>query len=373
MLELSPQRNQTLWMLYAADTLPEWQDTATETDTDDSGGAGPSAAGTWMAATGALTADETRALVALHTRLRGAGRPDLFRAARTEAPAPDVEAAQMYAALETRVSRVYELAAATLDGWAAELRRGQAPAWYKPATAALAGFMGGTLDGSLVVHLLPAAPDLNGRTWATFIGVGHRALLCGGPPARPDQLYEELIHLAAHGAQPAALDLLVAAFLATAEGRQLERQFEATPYAPRRRRLLDLADPGIDGYVREMVVHTLVYQGALRETGGLPSLDEYWRQVIEASGRILDDPDAGRTGDLYTAWILGGCAHLQPLARQYLAEGRRIDAPFVRAAFAAFELLHARWEQTLQREGGADPTAAVHPAGAPAARAGAWR
>lgn len=269
-------------------------------------------------------------------------------------------------------TEVFAAAAPVLDAWAAALRHGERPAWLTPARAALAGFMGATADDAITVFLLPAppagsfrapeapaaagssaspdspglsaAPAANGETWATFIGVGYRALWCGGAPFVHERLYEDLLHAAAHAAQPAVLDPLIAAFLDTPQGRRAAERVEGTPYAPRRRHIPELDDPGLNGYLREMIVHTLVYQGALREASGRPALDAHWRRIAADARRVLADPVLSRErAHFYDSWVLGGCAQLVPLARRSLAEGRPVDEVFVRAAVEAFESLYETW------------------------------
>ena len=348
MLTIEPDANERLWILYAAATYPQWrewwEDERPEAEVR------PRGAGSWIAA-GTLGSEEVAALARLHERLERSDRYAVIRPVREGEPVPDPAAEAAVAALEPRAAGVFAAAAPILQEWAETLRGGHRPAWFAPMQAALARFMGADVDCVLRVHLLPAGPDENGRTWTTFIGVGHRALECGGPAFGHDGLLEDLLHSAAHAAQPARLDPLVAAYLTTPEGGRLAEQFLATPYAARLRHVPEIASPGIEDLIGEYVVHSLVYQGALRQAGGLPALDEYWRDITEAAYRTLSDPVLGRQPrGLYNTWVLGGCARLQPVARRYLAHGWPLDEAFVRHAFEAFADLYGLWARTAPPE-----------------------
>jgi hypothetical protein len=89
-----------------------------------------------------------------------------------------------------------------------------------------------------------------------------------------------------HGAHTARLDPLIAARLASPEGRHLDGAFRATPYGIRLRDVPEIEDAGLRDLLTEVVVHALVYQGALREAGGLPPLDGYWRQVAASASGV---------------------------------------------------------------------------------------
>ncbi len=222
MLALHPVTSHEIWMLYRAsgDGVPGVPRAAATGDAEQ-----PQAA------------HEAHALATLRARLREAERQLLFRAARVGAPPPDEEVAAAYRALEPRAARTFEAAASVLDAWARALREGDRPSWFAAERDALARFMGGEADCAVRVFLLSAGPAANGLVWQTFIGVGYRALWCGGPPHVHEPLHEDLLHTAAHAAQSLALDPLIAAFLATDKGRRLEAAFERTPYAPRRRHI----------------------------------------------------------------------------------------------------------------------------------------
>jgi hypothetical protein len=321
MLTLVPRITERLWVLFAADTSPDWLEPG--------GRLRSAGAGHWVALSGGLSSAEADALRALRVRL---GQPDRHAIAR----------------------RVYAAAAAELAGWEGAVRDPTRPEWFAPMHAALVRFMGADPDRSIAVHLLPSDPQRNGRTWATFVGVGHRTLQCGGPASRPDGLLEDLLHGAAHGAQPARLDPLIDTLLATAEGRALDAQFRATPYGLALRDIPEIEDAGLRDLLGEYVVHALAYQGALREMGGLPALDDYWRNTEEAAHRALADPAAAPPpGGQYAVWVLGGCAALQPATREYLLAGRPLDGAYLRHAVAVYEDLYDRWRRGVQAAGDA--------------------
>jgi hypothetical protein len=312
----------------------------------------PVGAGHPVAGSGGLSRGEGAALRALRACLADPGRHAVVRPVR-EGQAPPGPPAGHLAALAGLAARVFAAAAPELRAWEGVLRDPARPDWFAPQHAALVRFMGADPDEAIAVHLLPAAPEAGGRPWAAFVGVGHRGLQCGGAPARPDLLLEDLLHRAAHGAQPARLDPLIAAFLATPEGRHLDGAFRATPYGVRLRDVPEIEDAGLRDLLTEVVVHSLVYQGALREAGGLPLLEGYWRQVAASARQALDDPAAPLPpGGHYAVWVLGGCAALQGLAREYLRAGQAVDGAFLRCAVADFEDALARWRRSEARSAG---------------------
>jgi hypothetical protein len=341
MLTLQPRLTERLWILYAADTASDWLVPG--------GGVRPVGAGHRVAANGGLSREEGAAVRALRTCLAGPGRYAVVRPVR-DGEAPPGPAAGPFAVLAPLAERVFAAATPELRAWDGVLRDPARPAWFAPQQAALVRFMGADPERAITVHLLPSAPEAAGRPWAAFVGVGHRALQCGGPPSRPDSLLEDLLHGAAHGAQPARLDPLIEAFLATPEGRGLDGAFRATPYGVRLRDLPELEDAGLRDLLTEVVVHALVYQGALREAGGLPLLDGYWRRVAASARRALADPAAPLPpGGPYAVWVLGGCAALQGLTRAYLRAGRPVDGAFLQRAVADFEEALARWRRSGPR------------------------
>jgi hypothetical protein len=339
MLTFEPRANERLWIVYAADTSGSWL--------EPDGGLRSAGAGHWVATTGGLSPAEAEALRALQARLSEPDRHAVIRPAR-DGELPSGPAGAAVAALEPLAGRVFGAAEAVLRGWEAALRDQSRPAWFEPMRAALVRFMGADPDRTIAVHLLPCGAEANGRLWSTFVGVGHRGLQCGGPAFRHDRLLEDLLHTAAHSAQPARLDPLLDAFLATPEGRDLDARFRSTPYGVRLREIPEIEDAGPRDLLWEYVVHALVYEGALREAGGLPAMDEYWRDVQETAHRVLDDPATPLPpGGHYAVWVLGGCAALQPAAREYLRAGRPLDEAFVRRAVAVFDDLYDRWQRPV--------------------------
>jgi hypothetical protein len=240
-----------------------------------------------------------------------------------------------------------------------------APLWVEPARRAANRFLGAAVgegeDLAVRLYLLPSEPERNGRFDTLSLGFPHTILECGAPPAEGmvERLYESLVHEAAHAGQGPRVDPLLDAHLATPEGRQHLARFVASPAAARQRRMSpgqsDAA--GFRRHLRETIVHTLVYEGALREATGRTALEDYWAGVGGRSRRVLDDPTGDWTSaDLYIGWILGGSAQLLPLARRYLAEGRPVDEAFVEAAFAAWDRLYGRWHAAA-----GDPAPPPHP------------
>ena len=337
---LEARRSPGLWLRFAAGTAAQWLPV-------DGGDPHPTGAGFWIAQT--LDAPERAALRTLCLPRDSASAHRVMLLARDwpdGSAASDVEADATHAlqVLTPRALRAFSAAGPLLSSWEALVPTAAPPVWFDLMRAALARFMGGARDLPIRVHLLPSSPDANGEPWRAFFGVGHKAVQIGSAPFIPETLWEDLLHSAAHAAQPLRLEPLMAEHLASADGQRLAAAFEETPYAPQLRQVPEIDEPDLRDLIRETIVHSLVYQGALRTTGGLPPLDDYWREVAATSSATLAGSSVTTEfSGLYNAWVLGGCALLQPLTQRYLDEGRPIDAAYLREAFAAFTTLESRW------------------------------
>ena len=251
--------------------------------------------GTWVTVAGGPTGDEAAALETLRPSCWCPGPPRCSgRCAR--APCRRSRRPAAIAALEPLAERVFAAAAR-----AGRLGRGAA----RPGATGMVradARRHGTLHGGRprLHHRRPPPP---GRRRPATGGVArvHRR----GPP-RAAVRRPGLPPGGAAGA-PAArrrprrparerLDPRVDAYLATPEGQVADRRFRETPYGVWLRDIPDLPDTGLRDLFGEGVVHALVYQGALREAGGLAPLDDYWRAGEARARRAFDDPAGAPDG-----------------------------------------------------------------------------
>jgi hypothetical protein len=181
---------------------------------------------------------------------------------------------------------VYAGAEPTLRRWQERL---QDPlGWVACMSEHLDRFFGLEDTYALTVHLLPSAPGWDGGTGGMLFGPGTATLECSGkPPERGEDVLPALLHEAAHAIhQPRVLDPLWERVRPTPLGERAVQQWARTP--------LPALHVDVTSYVGELVIHSLVPNGALLPACGLPPADAYWRRVrargasVRGSARALE-------------------------------------------------------------------------------------
>jgi hypothetical protein len=169
-----------------------------------------------------------------------------------------------------------------------------------------------------------------------FVEEGATTLGCSGM-IDEEGVFLTLLHEAAHSVhQRIVLNSLVDEVLNTSYGQNILGMFRESPVGK--------LGGGLRSYLGELVIHSLVPHGALRELCGLPSSDDYWKSVIENAQKLIRTPITG-WGDIYGVWVMNACAEMVPFGREYVAQQKQLDETFVYATLNAFERIYLRWQK----------------------------
>lgn len=177
-----------------------------------------------------------------------------------------------------------------------------------------------------------------------FVGPDAITLECSGWPLdKEETLLLTLLHEVAHAIhQRWVINPLVFEVITTPEAQQIVEEYGCSPIA-------NISDFPIDlsSYIGELVIHSLVPDGVLRELCGLRSSDEYWRSIYRRGKDVLEHPNAGwGAEDIYNAWVMMGAAAMVQIAREYIAERRGLDEAFIRSALITFRSLYDFWKRS---------------------------
>ena len=321
MLTLDPLIDRRLCRVFVIQTFTRWFGGVAREDYADA----------WLAATGALTPEESHAIEVLRAAMPRDRGCTVIRALALDDPtlAPALRAASD--ALAARAARIVEEAEPALRYWQRQLQ-GPFPAWYECMRETLDRFFGTSGMHPFRVYLLPSGKGSVSGNGDMFVENGATNLDCSGLDAGGlVAALTTVLHEGVHSIyQRLILTPLVDAAVDTPEGERMEalRRESPVPF-------------GLDSYVGELVAGALE-GGILREHCGLGSQPAHWQGVVERAYSILDD--ASFDGWDYDAWVGLGVESMIPVAAGYLSAGRAADAGLVREALTIFESTYRRWE-----------------------------
>lgn len=324
-MKLLPIVHDKLCRVYITQTLTRWHD----------GVARPEWANYWVERYGALTDDEAAATKVLREQLLEKGCAFIKEAMR-ENPTLNDASVKAFAALSHRVERIYQDAKPALLQWAERIAH-QPPEWFSRMSYGLDTFFHIRGDYELHIYLLPSPPRSNCGNGDMFVEEGAITLACSGMPLEDDGVFLVLLHEGAHSIhQKQILNPLVADLLDTPYGQRISEMYWNSPVGEL------IGD--LPSYIGELVIHSLVPYGALREFYGLGSSESYWNSIIKRAQELLHRATTD-WGDVYTAWVSAACAKMVPLGREYIVRQKPLDETFVYGALETFEGIYLRWQQ----------------------------
>jgi len=320
---LSPVVDERLCIVYIAQTFTRWHDGVARLDYADY----------WLQKYGDLTEQEASEAAFLRERLHKGGCTIISQAAK-ENPALDDGSIAAFTVLSSRAERIYQDEKPSLIQWVDRIAD-RPPEYFPRMCEGLDTFFGIEEDYELRVYLLPSPPKSNCGNGDMFVGKGATTLACSGMPLDDEGVFLVLLHEAAHSIhQRRVLNPLVAAVLGTPYGEKVSKMFQESP--------VGRLGGGLPSYTGELVIHSLVPHGALREFCGLPSSENYWNSKLEEAQRLLHIA-ATDWNDVYTVWVTAACAEMVPFGQEYVAKQKQLDEAFVRAALNTFEGIYSRW------------------------------
>lgn len=324
MTKVSPIVDDRLCIVYIAQTFALWHDGVARPEWNDY----------WLQKYGDLRKHEASAVATLRECLQESGCKIIREAAR-ENPALDSDCIAAFGALSARSERIYIDERPSLCRWADRIEN-QPPDYFPRMCGGLDAFFGIEQDYELRVYLLPSPPKSNCGNGDMFVEKGATTLACSGMPLDDEGVFLVLLHEAAHSIhQRRILDPLVAEILGTPYGQKVSSIFRETP--------VGTLGGSLSSYIGELVIHSLVPHGALREFCGLPSSEDYWESRLRKARRLLHT-SATDWEAVYTAWVTAACAEMLPHGKKYVAEQKQIDQAFIYAALGIFEGIYSRWK-----------------------------
>lgn len=333
MLVLEPVIDDRACIVYIAQTFTRWHE----------GIARPIYADYWLEITGPLTTAEITAIDFLREKLQGGDGCELIREAIQGCRMLEGSIVETFKVLSKRAEQVYRQSQQGLLLWKKRIQD-VPPQWFICANRELDRFFGIEDDYVLRVYLLPSRPGGCGGTGGMFVGPDAITLECSGWPLDGEEtLLLTLLHEAAHAIhQRRVIDPLVFKAITTPEVQQIAEEYKCSPIANLPDFPLDLSS-----YIGELVIHSLVPDGVLREVCGLRSSEEYWSSICRRGKDVLEHPDAGwGAEDIYDAWVMMGAAAMVQIAREYIAEERGLDEAFIRNALITFQSLYDFWKRS---------------------------
>jgi hypothetical protein len=324
MIKLSPVVDDRLCIIYIAQTFARWHDGVARQDWADY----------WLQKYGNLTNQEISAAEILREILHPKGCVIIRESAKGN-PELDDDIIKAFSVLTPYSERIYLDEKASLIQWADRIVN-HPPDYFAQMWKGLDTFFGIKQDYDLRVYLLPSPTKSCCGNGDMFVEEGATTLGCSGM-IDEEGVFLTLLHEAAHSVhQRIVLNSLVDEVLNTSYGQNILGMFRESPVGK--------LGGGLRSYLGELVIHSLVPHGALRELCGLPSSDDYWKSVIENAQKLIRTPITG-WGDIYGVWVMNACAEMVPFGREYVAQQKQLDETFVYATLNAFERIYLRWQK----------------------------